>query len=201
VISASSQPSQGGLAFATPGDWFAVRLPRESADARRLAAEVTAARPELAPERPRLEGMLASLVEACAALDVLCAYATVLDVPAGPLPASLVVSVPQLGEETLDRVALQMAADSGSVAPPSVDFFDLPAGRTVRIEQFRHWADPAEEHRLVSLVIQYVTHIPGTGQAALLTFSSPAVALAGQLRLLFHQITCTLRFDGAGQES
>ena len=86
MISASSQPSQGGLAFATPGDWFAVRLPRDIADTRRLAAEVTAARPELAPERPRLEGMLASLVDACTALDMLCAYATVLDVPAARYP-------------------------------------------------------------------------------------------------------------------
>ena len=47
----------------------------------------------------------------------------------------------------------------------------------------------------MSLVVQYVTEIPGTGGAMLLTFSTPALALSGQLRQVFHQIACTLPFE------
>jgi hypothetical protein len=203
------QATQGGLAFATPGDWFAIRLPRERVDADQLADELATAlqkpagsrdatgSPDASPSRDGLRTLIRDLVEASAALDVVCAYATVLDVPGGPLPATLVASVRSMGEYSLDQIASEMSGADGAVKAPLVDMLDLPAGRTVRIERLREMPGTADGRRPVSFIVQYIAEGPGSGQAVLLTFSTPAVALADQLRQLFHQIACTLRFDGA----
>ena len=202
MTAAGTQPAPGGLGFATPGDWLTIRVPRQQADAARLADQVTAARPELRPRRAVVERMLRGLIEACTELDVLGAYTTVLDVPGGLLPATLVVSVRSMGSQTLDDIARDMTVgDDDVIAPTSVRMFDLPAGRTVRVERFRQWPGSPPDRRLVSMVVQYVTEFPGTGEAVLLTFATPALALADQLRQIFHQIACTLNFDGLDQPS
>jgi hypothetical protein len=195
----------GGLAFATPGDWFALRVPRERTDAATLTDRLIAARPELAAQRDAVDRMLRGLFDGCASLDVLCAYTTALDVPGGPLPATLLASMHPMDGLTVDRIAADMSALDDpalddSVTLPEVGRFDLPVGRTARIERLREWGTPGQDHRIVSLVVQYVAEIPGTGNAIMLTFSTPAVALAGQLRQLFHQIACTLRFEGQEQQ-
>jgi hypothetical protein len=46
-----------------------------------------------------------------------------------------------------------------------------------------------------------VAEIPGAATAVLLSFATPALALAGQLRQLFHQIASTLHFEGPDQPS
>ena len=196
----SSEQMSGGLAFATPGDWFALRVPSERTDAATLASQVIAARPKIAGQRDAVNRMVRALIDACASLDVLCAYTTALDVPGGPLPATLLASVHPMGGLALDQIATAMSAADDCVARPEVGSFDLPAGRTIRIERLPEWGSPGQEHRLVSLVVQYVAEIPGTGSAIILTFSTPAVALAAQLRQLFHQIACTLRFEGLEQQ-
>ena len=195
-----TKEASAGLAFATPGDWLTIRVPREQGDAARLASEVTAARPELAARRAAVERMLHGLIEACASLDVLGAYTTVLDVPGGPLPATLVTSVRPMGAQTLDDIARDMTAGDGALAPPDVRMFDLLAGRTVRVERLRQWG-PSLGQQLISLVVQYVAEIPGTGGAVLLTFATPALSLASELRQVFHQIACTVHFDGLNQPS
>lgn len=195
-----SERASVGLAFATPGDWFALRLPRERADAAILARQLIASHPELTAQRDAVDRMVHGLVEACASMDVLCAYTTALYVPGGPLPATLLASTHPMDGFTVDRIAAEMSASDDSVAPPEVGGFDLPAGRTARIERVREWGTPGQEHGLVWLVVQYVAELPGTGNAIMLTFSTPAVALAGQLRQLFHQIACTLRFEGLEQQ-
>jgi hypothetical protein len=198
-VTVPSQASQAGpgergrLAFATPADWFAVRLPNEPVDADRVASELAATRPELAGGSETLAALLGTLVEACGALNVLCGYATLLDTPEGPLPATLVVSVRDMGGCALDEIAAGLSAGDGSAA---VHVFDLPPGRTIRIERRREWPGAASGRAVLSMIVQYVAEIPGTGQAVLLVFSTPAVALAGRLRPVFHQIACTLRFAG-----
>jgi hypothetical protein len=193
----SGEQTFGGLAFATPGDWFAIRVPRERADADALASQLVAARPGLAAQRAAVDRMARGLVGACASLKVLCAYTTALDVPGGPLPATVLASVHPMGGLTLQQIAEDMSAVDGSAAPPEVvGRFDLPAGRTVRIERLEERDGLDRDRRVVLLVVQYVAEIPGTGCAVMLTFSTPAVALAGPLRQLFHQIACTLRFGG-----
>jgi hypothetical protein len=194
----ASEQASGGLAFATPGDWFAIRVPRERADADALASQLVAARPELAAQSAAVDRMTRSLVDACASLHILCAYTTALDVPGGPLPATVLASVHPMGGLTLQQVAEDMAADDGSATPAELGRFDLPAGRTVRIERLGE-RSPVRDRSLVVLVVQYVAEIPGTGHAVMLTFSTPAVALAGPLRQLFHQIACTLRFGDLEQ--
>jgi len=200
MTATGTQPAPAGLAFAMPGDWLTILIPRKQADAARLADRVTAARPGLAARRAAVEHMLRSLIEACTGLDVLGAYTTILDVQGGPLPATLVASVRPMGSQTLDDIARDMTGDDEDIiAPASVRIFDLPAGRTVRVERFRQWARSSLDRRLASMVVQYVTEIPGTGGVVLLTFATPAVALADQLRQVFHQIACTVRFDGLDQ--
>ena len=99
-----------------------------------------------------------------------------------------------MGGQALDEIAQDLAESAGPAASPEVRFFDLPAGRTARIERLPESPDGAWA-RLVSLVVQYVTQIPGTDGAMVLTFSTPALALSGQLRQVFHQIACTLSFE------
>ncbi len=50
MTAASSEQVSGGLAFATPGDWFPLRVPRERADAEALTGQILAARPDLPRE-------------------------------------------------------------------------------------------------------------------------------------------------------
>ena len=135
--------------------------------------------------------MARSLVDACASLDVLCAYTTALEVPGGPLPATVMASVYPTGGTDVERLAERM---SGGGQPAC---FDLPAGRTARIERLREQPVPGRDERLVSLVVQYVTAIPGAGNAVVLTFSTPALGLGRELQQLFHQMACTLRFEPA----
>jgi len=161
-----------------------------------MAGEVIAAKPGLPISRDVLVSMLGQLAQASAALNDAGAYATILDVPGAPLPATLLVSVRGLGGLTLDEIAAEMSTADGALAPPTAKMFDLPAGRTVRIERFRERPGTGEGPRPVSFTVQYATVAPGGGQAVLLMFSTPAVALAEQLRPLFHQIACTLRFEG-----
>lgn len=192
-----------GLTFATPGDWFTIRLPHESADASRIAAAAVADRPELARHQDAIRDLLHVLTEATRTLDIVAAYATVLDVAGGPLPATLVLAVRPMGEYTLDSIAAELAGhpDHGFPAPVT-GTFDLPAGRTLRIERLAESPGPVPGGHPVSFIAQYVTRAEvgevgevGSGIAVMLTFSTPAVALADQLRQLFHQIACTMRFE------
>jgi hypothetical protein len=201
MTAVTGQAARGGLAFATPGDWFPVRLPHGRPDVDRMAGEVTATRPGLPIRRDVLVSMLGQMAEASAALNVTGAYATILDIPGGPLPATLLVSVRGLGGLTLDEIAAEMSTtEDSALAPPIAKMFDLPAGRTVRIERFQEWPGAADRPRPVSFTVQYVTVVPGGGRAVLMMFSTPAIALTEQLRPLFHQIACTLRFEGPERE-
>ncbi len=185
----STDQAPGGLAFATPGDWFPLRVPRGRADADVLTGQILAARPAL--PREAVARMARSLVDACASLDVLCAYTTALEVPGGPLPATVVASVYSTGGLDVERIAERMSGGGHPVC------FDLPAGRTARIERLQEQPIPGRDDRLVSLIVQYVAQIPGTEDVVVLTFATPALGLGRELQELFHQMACTLRFDPA----
>lgn len=173
-----SEPvTAGGLVFATPPDWAAVRVPRRPAGQQ-----------------------LRTLAAVFAAADVLCACTTALAVPGGPVPATLLVSSYQTGGQAVDRIAGRLSAGGGSATGSRVDRFELPIGRAARVEWRPGWAAPEQPRRPGSLVIQYVAGIPGTGNAAILTFATPALTLAARLRPLFHQIACTLRMEQPDQE-
>ncbi len=186
-MSTPSTEQVPGLAFATPADWFALRVPSQCAEADVLTGQILAARPELPPDA--VARMARSLVTACASLDVLCAYTTALEVPGGPLPATVIASVHPTGGLDVERIAERMSGGGRPVC------FDLPAGRTARIERLAEQPSPGRDDRIVSLIIQYVAQIPGTEAAVVLTFSTPALGLGRELQQLFHQMACTLRFD------
>jgi hypothetical protein len=186
--------------FATPGDWFDIRLPRGEAAADELAAQLAGSWPAGAVSAEELRSLVRSLVSACAALDVLSAYAIVLNGQGSLLPASVVVNAFPLRGMTLEEITAQLSDAEGTLVPPVSCLVDLPAGRAVRVERLREWGGSADGRHPVSLVVQYAAEIPGSGQAVVLTFSTPALGLAEQLRPLFHAIAKTLRFGGAEPE-
>ena len=152
----ASEQVSGGLAFATPGDWFPVRIPTGQVDADLLTGQILAARPAL--PRDAVARLVRSLVDACASLDVLCAYTTALEVPGGPLPATVIGQrAPRRGAWTSSSSPSACPAECSRPASTS-----LPAGRTARIERLREAAGtavgPRRNARL--LVVHYVTAIP-----------------------------------------
>lgn len=181
--------------IATPGNWFDIRLPQDEAAADELAAALADSWPGQASSGD-LRKIVHGLVTAATALDVLCAYATLLNGHGRLLPASLVINAFPLRGKSLDYVADQLSGADGALAPRLSRRVDLPAGRVVRVERLREWGATATGRHPVSLVVQYVAEVPGDGQALVLTFSTPALGMTEQLRPLFHAIASTLRFDG-----
>jgi hypothetical protein len=184
------------FSIATPGDWFDIRLPQDEAAANELAARLADSWPEQAGSPGELRGIVRSLVSAAAALDVLCAYATVVNGHGRLLPASLVINAFPLCGKALGQIAEELSGGDGmpGARPPRV--VDLAAGRAVRVERLREWGASANGSHPVSLLVQYVAEVPGSGQALVLTFSTPALGLAEQLRPVFHAMASTLRFAG-----
>ena len=184
------------LAIATPGDWFDIRLPQGEAGADELAAQLIRSWPDEAAPAEELRRLIRTLAAATAALDILCAYATVLKGQGPLLPASLVVNVFPFRGKSLEQIAADLSDAEGVLVPPVSRLLDLPAGRAARVERLREWGGSADGRHPVSLVIQYAVQIPGSANAVVLTFSTPALGLAEQLRPLVHAIARTLRFEG-----
>jgi hypothetical protein len=185
----------GEFAFATPADWFAVDLPATSADANRLAGQVAIAHPELAGQREPLAGMLTILAEAAEAVGAVGAYGTLVDVSGVALPATLLVGLQPMGVCSLDEMGRELAGSFHEGAR----VFQLPAGRTVRIERLVEPSATGDGRRPVSFTVIYLTEVPGRSQMVVLTFGTPAVALIDQLRPVFHQIACSLLINPEGQ--
>ena len=165
-----------------------------------LAAQLAGSWPDGDGVEEELRGLTRSLVSAAAALDVLCAYATVLSSGGHWLPVSLVVNAFPRRGRTLSQITEQLSSADGTVAPLAPQPVDLPAGPAVRVQQLREWGGSADGRHPTSLVVQYVAEVPDGEQALVLTFSTPALGLAEKLQSLFHSIACTLRFGGQGPE-
>jgi hypothetical protein len=189
----------GELAFATPRDWFPIRLPETHADAEQLASAVVATLPARPGLLAAVEEMLGDLVVAASAVNAIGAFGTVLDAPAGPLPATVIVSVQATGGSPVDQIAREMAGADDAIAPPEVDTFALPAGRTIRTERLVARPAGVDGRRPVSFTVMYLTEVPGREQAVVLIFATPAIAQADRLRLVFHQIACSLCVNPVGR--
>jgi hypothetical protein len=184
----------GEFAFATPVGWFAIDLPATPADAGRLAGQVAAAHPELAGQRDALAEILTILAEATEVVGAVRAYGALFDVSGVALPATLLVSLQPMGPYSLDEMGRELAGADHEVTR----VFDLPAGRTVRIERLIEPSATGDGQRPVSFTVIYLTEVPGRGQVVVLTFGTPAIALVDQLRVVFHQIACSLLINPAG---
>ena len=189
----------GEFAFATPADWFPIDLPATPADADRLAGQVAVAHPELAGQRETLAGMLTTLAEAIEVVDAVSAYGALFDTSGVALPATLLVSLRPMGPYSLDEMGRELSSADHESAPLSMRMFHLPAGQTVRIERLVEPSATGDGRRPVSFTVIYLTEVPGRDQAVVLTFGTPAIALADQLRVVFHQIACSLLINPAGQ--
>ena len=102
------------FSIATPGDWANIRLPQGERDADDLAAVLADSWPGQASSVEELREMARSLMNAAAALDVLGAYATVLNGHGRLLPASLVINVFPLRGKTLGQVAEELSGGDGA---------------------------------------------------------------------------------------
>jgi hypothetical protein len=185
----------GEFAFATPAGWFAIDLPVSPADAGRLAGQVAVAHPELAGQREALAEMLTTLAEATEVVGAVGARGALFDVSGVALPATLLASIQPLGPYSL----AEMGRELSGADHEATRTFDLPAGRTVRIERLVEPSATEEGRRPVSFTVSYLTEVPGRDQAVVLTFGTPAIALVDQLRVVFHQIACSLLINPAGQ--
>jgi hypothetical protein len=196
-VTAISAPA-GEFAFATPAEWFAVRLPWTESDADQLARDLAAAQPALADRRDELRAMLSGLGGSVAVRHAAAAYAAF---PGGPaeLPATLLVNVLPMGGSTLDQIGRELSGADHEDAPSAPRVFDLPAGRTVRTERLVEPPAAGDDGRPVSFTIKYVTEVPGRDQVVVLTFGTPALALIDQLRPVFHQIACSLLINPTGR--
>jgi hypothetical protein len=186
----------GQFAFATPADWFPVRLPKTQADLDRLAADIMDAYPALAGERDTVRRLLRGFGLAAAAIRAVSAHAAVADLPGLALPATLLVSLQAMDGHTLDQVAGELA--EGTLAPSDVAMFTLPAGRTARVERLSELPNAVAGRPVASLSVSYVTEVPDRGQAIVLTFGTLGVAQARSLLPVFHQIACSLCVNPAG---
>ena len=189
----------GEFAFVTPADWFALALPATPADAGRLADQVAVAHPELAGQREALAGMLTTLAEATELAGAVSAYGALFDASGLTLPASLLVSLRPMGPYSLDEMGRELSSADHESASLAMSVFQLPAGRTVRIERLIEPRATEDGRRPVSFTVIYLTEVPGRDQVVVLTFGTPAIALADQLRAVFHQIACSLLINPAGQ--
>lgn len=186
----------GQFAFATPDDWFAVRLPRTQADVDRLTADIIDAYPGLAGERDTVRKMLLGFGLAAVAIGAVCAHAAVADLPDLALPATLLVSLQAMDGRTLDQAAAELS--EGELEASAVAMFNLPAGRTARVERLWQMPNAVAGQPLASLTVNYVTEVPDRGQAIVLTFGTLAVAQARSLLPVFHQIACSLCVNPEG---
>jgi hypothetical protein len=186
----------GQFAFATPADWFPVRLPRTQGDINRLAADILDTYPRLAVAADTVQQMLRAFGLAAAAINALCARAAVADLPGLAVPATLLVSLQPMDGRTLDQVAAELSEDT--LVPAAASMFTLPAGRTARVERLPELPNAVAGRPVKSLSVNYVTEVPERGQAIVLTFGTLAVAQARSLRPLFHQIACSLCVNPAG---
>lgn len=184
-----------GINVATPGDWFPLRLPTGPADIDVLLNEQQANHPGLAERRSQFWALLTNLVDATAAVNTVCFFGGLLQVPGGPLPATALGIIVDAHGQTLDDVVREYSSAQADRRPLyDVATFDLPAGKAVRAEclQRNKSDDPVVD--VLALVVQYYFVVPGTEKFLMLTFSTAAVALAERLRELFHQIACTVTF-------
>jgi hypothetical protein len=106
-----------------------------------------------------------------------------------------VINAFPLHGKSLESISEQLSGTDGTPAARPPRLVDLPAGRAARVERLREWDVSAAGRHPVSVVIQYVAEVPGRVQALVLTFSTPALGLAEQLRPVFHAIVSTLRFE------
>jgi hypothetical protein len=186
----------GEFAFATPAEWFAIDLPPTSSDLDRLARDLGAVQPELVDRHDDLRAMLSAFAVSTAMIHAVGAYAAF---PGGPgeLPATLLVSLLPMSGSTLDQIGREMSGADGAAPSSAMKIFDLPAGRTVRVERL---IEPSpDDQRPVWYTVKYVSQIPGRDQAVVLTFGTPAIAPVDRLRAVFHQIACSLLINPTGQ--
>ncbi len=183
--------------FATPGNWVAMRLPHTDAEVDALIAETLSGHPELEARRDLVVTVLRTLGQATRVAGCVYAGGAFLPITDGPMPVTLLVNALPL--ETLGDPPDLRAAATASYAASRRDYVatdvDLPCGPAICAEWFESARLTTAGTSVVSFFTQYFVLPGGAGSLIVLTFSSPAVALAKRLKKLFLDIATSLKVN------
>lgn len=190
----SADQGRGGIFLATPGDWVTLRLPGGDAEVAAALAEHVRRHPQLAQRQELATEVLGTLGRAARAAGVVHASASFLDLPGGPLPATLLVS---LAPPSVARGGVASAGEGDGRRNLAETECLLPAGRALRREWQQAGRLSDADAVVMSYVVQYFIWTPEEqgGGMVVLTFASPAVAVTHRLRSLFHAIATSVEVD------
>jgi hypothetical protein len=182
------------IRFTTPGDWVALHLPHTEAEVTAVVDRLVARDPELESRRPLVEAVLRGLSEASRVANCLYAGGAFLPLPGGPLPVTLLVNALPLVAigDPPDLARAAAAIDSDGHRHHSSAEVDLPCGPAARIEWLQAAQLASSGTEVMSFFTQYVVTPRDTAMVLVLTFSSPAVAIADRLQKLFRDIAASL---------
>ncbi len=189
----ASPPAE--VEFSTPGSWVDMRLPHTEADVDALVAETLSGHPELEARRDLVVTVLRTLGQATRVANCVYAGGAFLPIKGGPLPVTLLVNALPL--ETLGDPPDLRTAATARYAAGRRDYVatevELPCGPAVCAEWFESAQLAQAGTSVVSFCTQYFVLPGGAGSLIVLTFSSPAVALAKRLKKLFLDIATSLK--------
>lgn len=199
------QAPPAGFRLATPGNWFTLDLDpatRNQSIARLVNARI-ADFPQIAERRQEIIRMLRGAAREAAEHEV--AFVSMMAEAAdGPgMSASLTVVITPVaadddgGGPVTDVESLRASLAGRSAPPQRVDVgcVELPAGTAVRLCGLRENDLPGGGESVVTSMVQYFIPVPDSAAFAVVTFSTPTLALAGPFTELFDAIASTFEFE------
>ena len=185
--------------FLTPGDWTRIRLGDDErpGDIARLVEELMRTNPERDSVGPQVRAMVESKLRSAGqedgAIEVHLSFSRLpTDLGDLPLAASLLVHLAPFPPGSTTQELLTGFAATGRGAGEIVPHDSGPTGR-------REWTTRTavdESLDAETLVVQRLLPSPDGTVYVLLTFSTPLMALADQLRDLFEAVTESFRWIG-----
>jgi len=199
-----------GFRLATPGNWFDLDLDlstRNASIAALVDARIAAA-PEIGQRRQDVLRTLRRAARDAAERGVSMA-SMMVEAPDGQgMSASVHVALLKVGAgddggppvthpELIRDLLAGTASGGGWRHPAAVEVRHLPAGTAVRLSGLRETDVPGATGALISSALQYYIPVPGTEAVALLSFSTPVVALTELFERLFDAIAASFEFQWA----
>jgi len=187
-----------GFWTALPEGWISLDVePSTSAEtARKLAEAAAAAEPTLRDQEGAIAQMLTQLTRNAAESGVrFCACFFQVYEEQLPVQASLTVAFHTLDSSNDPGAMLEDLQGLGR----RIDIVDLDAGQAVRRAGRRREALPGADEPVEFLSCQYYIKLPATtDRIALLTFTSPTIALEDDLLPLFEAMARSFAFTWDG---
>ena len=195
-----------GFRLATPGNWFDLDLdPRTRNESIAAMVDAHIARSAATPENRQV---LVRLLRRTArdAADRGMVFASLMSEVAEGIPVSASATVTLSGaldseERSISdpsRIATELRTkDGGAGRRREVSVVDLPAGRAVRLVGTRTGDVEGIAEGIVTHEVQSFVPVPGTRLLAVLTFTTPVLALAEPFTGLFDTMAQNFAFEWA----